>query len=50
MEVIAKIKASGGRAVVTGVEGSGYGFRVIQTIFAAAAEQPTTFRMQPPVS
>jgi branched-chain amino acid transport system substrate-binding protein len=28
------------------VEGSGYGFRVIKTISAAAAEQPTTCRMQ----
>lgn len=28
------------------VEGSGYGFRVIKTIAAAAAEQPSTCRMQ----
>jgi len=31
------------------VEGSGYGFRVVKTIAAAAAEQPTTCRMQRPL-
>ncbi|MDE2418168.1 MAG: branched-chain amino acid ABC transporter substrate-binding protein [Burkholderiales bacterium] len=31
------------------VEGSGYGFRVVKTITAAAAEQPTTCRMQRPL-
>lgn len=31
------------------VEGSGYGFRVIKTITAAGAEQPTTCKMQRPV-
>ena len=31
------------------VEGSGYGFRVIKTIAAANAEQPTTCKMQRPV-
>ena len=30
------------------VEGSGYGFRVIKTISAASAEQPTTCQMQRP--
>jgi branched-chain amino acid transport system substrate-binding protein len=30
------------------VEGSGYGFRVIKTITAAGAEQPTTCKMQRP--
>ena len=30
------------------VEGSGYGFRVIKTITAASAEQPTTCQMQRP--
>ena len=30
------------------VEGSGYGFRVIKTIAAAGAEQPTTCKMQRP--
>ena len=30
------------------VEGSGYGFRVIKTIAAASAEQPTTCKMQRP--
>ena len=32
------------------VEGSGYGFRVIKTIAAASAEQPTTCQMQRPQS
>lgn len=32
------------------VEGSGYGFRVIKTIPAASAEQPTTCQMQRPQS
>ena len=32
------------------VEGSGYGFRVIKTISAASAEQPTTCQMQRPKS
>ena len=31
------------------VEGSGYGFRVMKTIAATAAEQPTTCRMQRPL-
>jgi branched-chain amino acid transport system substrate-binding protein len=30
------------------VEGSGYGFRVVKTIAASSAEQPTTCRMQRP--
>lgn len=30
------------------VEGSGYGFRVVKTISAAAAQQPTTCKMQRP--
>lgn len=30
------------------VEGSGYGFRVVKTIAAAAAEQPTSCKMQRP--
>ena len=30
------------------VEGSGYGFRVVKTISAAAAEQPTSCKMQRP--
>ena len=30
------------------VEGSGYGFRVVKTISAQAAEMPTTCRMQRP--
>jgi branched-chain amino acid transport system substrate-binding protein len=30
------------------VEGSGYGFRVVKTVAAAAAEQPSSCNMQRP--
>jgi branched-chain amino acid transport system substrate-binding protein len=30
------------------VEGSGYGFRVVKTLALAAAEMPTTCKMQRP--
>ena len=43
--VMDKVGASG---VKFDVEGSGYGFRVIKTIAAASAEQPTSCKMQRP--
>ena len=46
--VVGVMDRQGAPGVKFDVEGSGYGFRVIKTIAAAAAEQPTTCRMQRP--
>jgi branched-chain amino acid transport system substrate-binding protein len=46
--VVGVMERQGAPGVKFDVEGSGYGFRVIKTIAAAAAEQPTTCKMQRP--
>ena len=46
--VVAVMDKMGTPGVKFDVEGSGYGFRVIKTITAASAEQPTTCQMQRP--
>lgn len=48
--VIGLMDKQGTPGVKFDVEGSGYGFRVIKTIAAANAEQPTTCKMQRPAS
>lgn len=47
--VVGMMDRQGAPGVKFDVEGSGYGFRVIKTIAAARAEQPTTCKMQRPV-
>ena len=44
--VVGVMDKAGTPGVKFDVEGSGYGFRVVKTIAAAAAEQPTTCKMQ----
>jgi branched-chain amino acid transport system substrate-binding protein len=46
--VVGVMERQGAPGVKFDVEGSGYGFRVIKTIAPAAAEQPTTCKMQRP--
>jgi branched-chain amino acid transport system substrate-binding protein len=46
--VVGAMDKLGAPGVKFDVEGSGYGFRVIKTISAGAAEQPTTCKMQRP--
>ena len=46
--VVGMMDRQGAPGVKFDVEGSGYGFRVIKTIAAASAEQPTTCKMQRP--
>lgn len=46
--VVGVMDRKGSSGVKFDVEGSGYGFRVIKTIAAAAAEAPTTCQMQRP--
>ena len=46
--VVGMMDRMGTPGVKFDVEGSGYGFRVIKTITAASAEQPTTCKMQRP--
>ncbi len=46
--VVGVMDRQGGPGVKFDVEGSGYGFRVIKTIAAADAQQPTTCKMQRP--
>ena len=46
--VVGVMEKMGTPGVKFDVEGSGYGFRVIKTISAASAEQPTTCQMQRP--
>jgi branched-chain amino acid transport system substrate-binding protein len=46
--VVGVMDRKGNPGVKFDVEGSGYGFRVIKTISAAAAEAPTTCLMQRP--
>jgi len=46
--VVAVMERQGTAGVAFDVEGSGYGFRVIKTIAARDAEQPSTCRMQRP--
>jgi len=46
--VVGVMERQGTPGVKFDVEGSGYGFRVIKTIAPAAAEQPTTCKMQRP--
>ena len=46
--VVGVMEKMGTPGVKFDVEGSGYGFRVIKTIAAASAEQPTTCQMQRP--
>ncbi len=46
--VVGVMDRLGAPGVKFDVEGSGYGFRVINTIAAASAEQPSTCRMQRP--
>ena len=46
--VVGMMDRIGAPGVKFDVEGSGYGFRVIKTITAAGAEQPTTCKMQRP--
>jgi len=48
--VVGVMDKMGAPGVKFDVEGSGYGFRVIKTIPAASAEQPTTCQMQRPQS
>jgi branched-chain amino acid transport system substrate-binding protein len=48
--VVGVMDKMGSPGVKFDVEGSGYGFRVIKTIPAASAEQPTTCQMQRPQS
>ncbi len=47
--VVGVMDRQGAPGVKFDVEGSGYGFRVIKTITAASAEQPTSCKMQRPV-
>jgi len=47
--VVGVMDRQGAPGVRFDVEGSGYGFRVVKTIAATAAEQPTTCRMQRPL-
>ena len=47
--VVGVMDRQGAPGVKFDVEGSGYGFRVIKTIAAAKAEQPTTCKMQRPL-
>jgi branched-chain amino acid transport system substrate-binding protein len=47
--VVGVMDLQGAPGVRFDVEGSGYGFRVIKTIAAARAEQPTTCKMQRPL-
>jgi branched-chain amino acid transport system substrate-binding protein len=47
--VVGVMDRQGAPGVKFDVEGSGYGFRVIKTIAAAKAEQPTSCKMQRPV-
>ncbi|MDP3617759.1 MAG: branched-chain amino acid ABC transporter substrate-binding protein [Rhodoferax sp.] len=47
--VVGVMERQGEAGVKFDVEGSGYGFRVIKTVTAANAEQPTTCKMQRPV-
>ena len=46
--VVGLMDRKGAAGVKFDVEGSGYGFRIIKTIAAADAQQPTTCRMQMP--
>jgi branched-chain amino acid transport system substrate-binding protein len=46
--VVGVMDRKGSSGVKFDVEGSGYGFRVIKTLSAAAAEAPTTCQMQRP--
>jgi len=46
--VLGVMDKAGTPGVKFDVEGSGYGFRVVKTISAAAAEQPTSCKMQRP--
>jgi len=46
--VVGVMDRKGSPGVKFDVEGSGYGFRVIKTITAQDAQQPTTCRMQRP--
>jgi branched-chain amino acid transport system substrate-binding protein len=46
--VVGLMERKGTPGVKFDVEGSGYGFRVIKTLSAAQAEQPTTCRLQRP--
>ena len=46
--VVGVMDRAGTPGVKFDVEGSGYGFRVVKTISSAAAEQPTTCKMQRP--
>ena len=46
--VVGVMDRAGTPGVKFDVEGSGFGFRVVKTIAAAAAEQPTSCRMQRP--
>jgi branched-chain amino acid transport system substrate-binding protein len=46
--VVGVMERAGTPGVKFDVEGSGYGFKVVKTIAAAAAEQPTTCKMQRP--
>ncbi len=46
--VVGVMDKLGAPGVKFDVEGSGYGFRVVKTVTAASAEQPTTCRMQRP--
>lgn len=47
--VVGVMERQGSPGVKFDVEGSGYGFRVIKTLAATSAEQPTTCQMQRPV-
>jgi branched-chain amino acid transport system substrate-binding protein len=47
--VVGMMDRQGAPGVKFDVEGSGYGFRVIKSITAARAEQPTTCKMQRPI-
>ena len=47
--VVGMMDRQGTPGVKFDVEGSGYGFRVIKTIAAASAEQPTTCTMERPL-
>jgi branched-chain amino acid transport system substrate-binding protein len=46
--VVGVMDRAGTQGVKFDVEGSGYGFRVVKTISPAAAEQPTTCKMNRP--
>lgn len=48
--VVGVMERQGAPGVKFDVEGSGYGFRVIKSISAARAEQPTSCKMQRPLS